>query len=90
MSPPIMQRMDFKTIALFIGLTIQTGAGFWWAAGVTAKLDYTAEAVRELSRERYTAGEAAKDRAIGDSKVDELRRRIELIEQQLRLPALSR
>lgn len=74
--------MDLKTTALFVGLTIQTGAGFWWAAQVTAKLDFTAEAVREMRSERYTASDAARDRAVDEAKREDLRRRIEQIEQR--------
>lgn len=76
-------------IAVLLTLVLQTGAGVWFLASLSAKVDSTLETLREFRQERYTKADAERDRelfrqalaAMNAAHVD-ISRRLEKLESE--------
>lgn len=80
--------MDGTVITLGIFIFAQTVAAVWWAATVTARLSYMANALQEavndigaISTDRYTATKAKEDLQIVHGRIDRLQERLRDIER---------
>lgn len=62
-------------IPVILFLVAQFGAGIWWAADVSARLTAIESKVETGTVDRYHGLEAAKDFALRDSQITELKRR---------------
>lgn len=60
-----------------------------WFGRRDDKLDTVIETVREIKASQYTQGDAAKDLALMHSEISEVRRRVEVLEQQRRQMAAA-
>ena len=67
-------------LALIFTLAVQTGGGIWWAASLSSKLDNMAGQLAEVRAEKYTAHDAEKDLRLINSRIDEVNRRLVLVE----------
>ena len=72
-------------LALVLTLAIQTGGGVWWAASMSAKMDYAIAKMDEFARERYTREDARRDRELLQARDSEHDRRLADIESALRV-----
>jgi hypothetical protein len=68
-------------LAVLLMLFVQTSGGIWWAANVTAKIDYAIANMEEFKRERYTREDARRDFEAMKARHEELVRRVLIIEQ---------
>lgn len=71
-------------LALMLTLALQTAGGVWWAASVSAKLDYAIATMDQFSRERYTREDARRDRELLMQRDAEHDRRLAEIESAVR------
>ncbi len=68
-------------LAVLLMLFVQTGGGIWWAANVSAKIDYAISTMEEFRRERYTREDARRDLEAMKARDSEHDRRLNMIEQ---------
>jgi hypothetical protein len=68
-------------LAVLLMLFVQTGGGIWWAANVSAKIDYAINTMEEFKRERYTREDARRDLEAMKARDAEHDRRLNIIEQ---------
>lgn len=71
-------------ITLVFLILVQTASGLWWAATLTNKLDNLYGQILDLKAERYTKAEAVKDISLNNIKIDNLERRLEVLENKKR------
>lgn len=70
-------------IALIFAIIIQTGAGMWWAATVTTKIDDLSYQVAAINADKYTKTDAQKDGALYMTQISDLKNRIDHIDQKI-------
>ena len=71
-------------LALLLTLALQTAGGVWWAASMSAKMDYAIQRMDEFARERYTREDARRDRELLQQRDIEHDRRLTEIEAAVR------
>lgn len=69
-------------ITLVFLICVQTAGGVWWAATLTNKLDNLTTQINDLKSEKYTKGEAVKDQSLINLRIENIERRVELLEQK--------
>lgn len=69
-------------ISIIFALLVQTGGGIWWAATLTNKFDNILLEISSIKSERYTKSDSEKDLLIIKYKLDDLKDRIENIENK--------
>jgi hypothetical protein len=70
-------------LTMLAGLIIQTGAAFWWASKLEAKIDSAIITIAEFKAERYTRDDARRDKEITLTLIDSLRGRTSEVERRL-------
>jgi hypothetical protein len=67
-------------LAMIFGMMIQTSGVIWWAASLSAKLDYLTEQVASLQHDRGRQENSFKDIAVIEQRLDTNERRILILE----------
>jgi len=73
-------------LAMLFAIVIQTLAAVWWAASfsatVTTKLDDLSNQVAALTADKYTQGDAGRDQALINERIENIKQRVENLEWQ--------
>ena len=70
-------------LTMLATLIVQTGAAFWWASKLEAKIDSAIVTIAEFKAERYTRDDSRRDKELSLTVIESLRGRMSEIERRL-------
>lgn len=70
-------------LTMLATLIVQTGAAFWWASKLEAKIDSAIVTIAEFKAERYTRDDARRDKELSLTVIESLRGRLTEIERRI-------
>lgn len=71
-------------IAMLFAILLQTMGAIWWAATMSTKLDDLSYQVAALTADKYSQHDAARDQALVDEKIANLKQSIESIKEEVK------
>mgnify|MGYP000845256989 CR=1 FL=1 len=72
-------------LALILTILLQTGTGIWWAATITADMNYLKEKIELSTQDRYTKTQAKLEIGFINAKLTDLDLKIRELEKELNI-----